>query len=403
MKWEIYYAPEDFVLNQYSCSRLPFVLSDDGVSHRQLNRFIRRKALVERRDIEITVTESVRRIVKYLNFLAAGADKLPYRRKRYEYYESTDSLIWSFRQSISSCCSAVTRNQYLSSVYTFLWFCEQDESDSYCKGVIGVTDSDRGIGKFPVSVEPSRKRNRQYTIPIMERVVGGTKTGGRVGDFEWDNAYIRAASGTSEECQRDFLMIRIIRKTGLRRIAVANLKLEEFLVEVSPSEQASGAKFVWIDKEKNSKSHNQRFSVDLFLEVQDYIKQVRPLLLKDGDKGNPFIFNGKKSGKPISRRQINNRLSIYGITPHSGRGIRLTELFIERLKQGYDERDATFLVAQEANHSLKSDGQTLRKHYLEAEMIFRGTNSSPLIKEEAEILKLKNRIRELESEGGDEA
>lgn len=398
MKWQMIALAEDFKLGEVACPKLPFVLGADGVPHYQLNRYIRYRALTERRNIASTITETVRQIVRYLNYLASGADQKLSRKQSYEYYESMDSLIRSFRDSLKGECETATTNHYLQSVYGFLWFSERDANDQLCKGVIGITDTDKSVGKYPVSVDPPRQRNSQYRIPLLEREVIGKRKRQRTKsiDAAWDDAYDTAAAGGSELDARDFLMIRIIRETGLRRIALRHLLVKEFEEELDDRELRAGEKYVYVETEKNSKGHFQKFSVDLFMDIADYVRQVRPALLVKGDSANPYLFNGQKQAKPITERQVNDRLAKHGLAPHQGRAIHLTELFLELLREGYQERDATNIVAQQANHSLSNDGSVLRKHYLEAQMILKGTNFISPGQYRAEVAKLKARIAELE-------
>ena len=390
---------EDFKLGEVACPKLPFVVRADGIPHYQLNRYIRYRALTERRNIASTITETVRHIVRYLNYLASGADKKPSRKHSYEYYESMDSLIRSFRDSLKGECETATTNHYLQSVYGFLWFSERDPNDQLCTGVIGITDTDKSVRKYPVSVDPPKQKNSQYKIPMLEREVIGKRRRQRTRaiDAAWDQAYDTAAAGGSELEARDFLMIRIFRETGLRRIALRHLLVKEFETELDDRELRAGGKYVYVETEKNAKAHFQKFTIDLFTEIADYVRQVRPSLLVTGDNANPYLFNGQKQGGPITDRQVNERLAKYGITPHQGRSIHLTEMFVELLSEGYLEKDARHIVAQQANHSLTNDGSTLRKHYLEAQMILKGTNLISPGQRRAEVAKLKARIAELES------
>lgn len=399
MNWQMIALGDDFKLGGVACPRLPFVLRADGLPHYQLNRYIRFRALTERKNIASTITETVRRIVRYLNYLASGAERKPSRKRSYEYYESMDSLIRSFRDSLKSECETATTNQYLQSVYGFLWFSERDENDQLCKGVIGITDVDKSVGKYPVSVDPPRQKNSQYKIPLLEREVAGKRKRQRTRaiDSAWDQAYDAAAAGEGELDVRDFLMIRIIRETGLRRIALRHLLVEEFQKELDDKELRVGEKYVYVETDKNAKGHFQKFTIDLFTDIADYIRQVRPLLLVKGDNANPYLFNGQKQGAPITARQVNERLAKHGISPHQGRSIHLTEMFVELLREGYGEKDALHIVAQQANHSLKNNGITLRKHYLKAQMILKGTDFISPGQYRAEVAKLKARIDELES------
>lgn len=399
MSWQIIALGEDFKLGGVTCPKLPFVLGADGLPHYQVNRYIRYRALTERLNIASTITETVRQIVRYLNYLASGAEQKLSRKRSYEYYESMDSLLRSFRDSLKGECETATTNQYLQSVYGFLWFCERDANDQLCKGVIGLTDTDKSVDKFPVSVDPPRQKNSRYKIPLLEREVVGKRKRQRTRaiDVAWDQAYDAAAAGESELDARDFLMIRIIRETGLRRIALRHLLVEEFQDELDDRELRAGEKYVYIETEKNAKEHFQKFTIDLFMDIADYVRQVRPSLLVKGDNANAYLFNGQKPGHPITARQINERLAKYGIAPHQARSIHLTEMFVELLREGYGEKDAYHIVAQHANHSLTNDGSTLRKHYLEAQMILKGTNFTSPGQYRAEVAKLKSKVSKLEA------
>ena len=66
------------------------------------------------------------------------------------------------------------------------------------------------------------------------------------------------------------------------------------------------------------------------------------------------------------RTSVNGIFTEYGISPHQGRMLSISEMAMGMIKQGLNEGDTLLLLAEHAGHSSRSDGSTIRKHYLDA-------------------------------------
>jgi len=384
MTYEVIFSSDQFLIDGATYPRLPFVMDKGGVPHEALNSYIRHLAIRKKRNIEQTITPNISKIVKYLNYLYDNKPPL-------EYFQSTERFIQRYVNTIKGVGDG-TLNMYYSSIYQFLWFCEKS---GFCNGVIGITDVDKGIGKFPVPVDPPKDKNAQYSIPIINSLA--IKQRDNIGSqYDWDKAYENSASKETPQGERDHLMIRIIREVSIRSIALRYLLVNAFKEELAEGELATDNKAVKIEVDKFGKGRFAMFNTDLYLAIQDYIKQMRPHLIGKY-KSNPYLFPGQNKDQPLAKRTIITILEGYGVKAHDGRAISLTEMFIELIKQGLDKNECLLLVSEQANHSLKYQGSTLEKHYLYAKMIFKGWKLKPTGQLVSEAIKLKKRVANLES------
>ena len=78
------------------------------------------------------------------------------------------------------------------------------------------------------------------------------------------------------------------------------------------------------------------------------------------------VFPSSKTGRALTRTSVIGIFKEYGINPQQGRMLSLSEMALSLLKQGLGEGDILLLLSEHAGHSEKSDGKTIRRHYLDA-------------------------------------
>ncbi|MET0106901.1 MAG: site-specific integrase [Sedimenticola sp.] len=402
MTYEVINLSYDFELDGKPIPKMPFVLdSTTGEPHKALNRYIR--AECKSNDVEKTVKPKIKRILEYVNFLAEGVSFGLSAKKKYEYHESTEALIEEYQKHLEKrSYTGDSGNNYIRSAYSFLWFCEHNASDRDCNNVIGITDADKGIGKYPVPVNTSSSKFQPYEIdPIYLFDTGGTSGKKKEqGDIrvDWDDAIEKAEAQGDEQGLRDSLIIRLARSVYLRRIAIANLKISEFEEPVSEKDKKVGEKYVFVDEDKFEKAHYSPISLMLYNDIRDYISYIRPEFLVKGDDANPYLFNGQKKGAHLSERQINNLLSKYGIKTHDGRRLGLTEAFIHYLDAGYSKEDCFKLVKELANHSENTSNKVLEESYLRARLIYEQNAYKPVSELQLKVERQQKEIDELKGE-----
>ena len=400
MTLEIISLHENFELGANNFAKMPFVLDrNTGQPDEAINRYIRKECL-KNKNIEKTVRRKVTNIVDYCNYLQQGIVIGFSDRKSYKYNESTEATITAYKNSLNDRLSSPkTKNKYIYDVFQFLWFCEHEESDTNCLGVIGITDVGKGIGKYPVPVHAPNNKKDSYKIDkihFFDETKSGSQKRGDIRE-DWDSALEKASDGDKPENIRDTLILRLIRSVNLRRIAVGNLPTSEFERELTDNEIQVGEKYIFIAKDKYDKAHWQPLTTDLYSDIRDYIGTVRPELLIKGDDNNPYLFNGKAKGKPLSERQIYGRLSQLGVEPHDGRRLGLTEAFMHYIASGLDRTECMHMVKQLANHSVKSDETLLMNSYLQAKLIVNKDDFTPVSELKFKIKQQEHRIRELEN------
>ena len=106
-------------------------------------------------------------------------------------------------------------------------------------------------------------------------------------------------------------------------------------------------------------------------QIRKFIKMFRKQLLPKAMKGvkpSPTdpVFPSTKTGVALNRTSVNGIFKEYGINPHLGRMLSLSEMAQSLFKQGLGEGDILLLLTEHAGHSEKSDGKTIRRHYLDA-------------------------------------
>ncbi|MFL7015456.1 hypothetical protein AB6D16_009170 [Vibrio cyclitrophicus] len=146
--------------------------------------------------------------------------------------------------------------------------------------------------------------------------------------------------------------------------------------------------------------------VDLHYEIKNFAESFRLELVpssaynKENYKESTKLFLSTKTGEHIKPGTINNILKPYGINPHDSRKVGLTEICMGLIEMDYSEQECLFILNEIAGHSIKSEGKTVKEHYLLAqEMLNESVPNSVTLKyqlgkAEREIEELKRRLAE---------
>ncbi len=292
---------------------------------------------------------------------------------------------------------ASSRNTEIKYIYHFYWHLEHKVGA--ISGVIGIPDGVRGLTYgLPVRKATARQKT-DFLVPILEKEISKpAKPDTKYTD--WEAAYIRASSKKCPLSARDALMIRVIIDTALRREELATLTTNLF---DDPPPIDSKYAFVKLNRSKFDESKGQRqapFPVELYRKIKQYKKTHRRKLKKEGVNDGKALFLSNR-GSPLGLTSVNYVLNKYGLRPHDGRKLSLTELFIERIELGMSRDLAIAEVAEIAGHSAKSRGTTLEEYYLEASRILEARQlKAKSIREEdtkeMQIQKLEAKIEELQ-------
>lgn len=150
-----------------------------------------------------------------------------------------------------------------------------------------------------------------------------------------------------------------------------------------------------LDRQKGTRT--VKFQKSIYNDLVRYIKRARKLLTRPGVRSNA-LFLSQKTGKQIQNTSVNKIFKKYGVRPHDGRSVGLTERFIQLILEGHAQQTCLEIVATEAGHSAKTKGDTLMQHYLKAEVFVtrsksKATNDSDALKAaQAKIEKLQQEI-----------
>ncbi|MAP20431.1 MAG: tyrosine-type recombinase/integrase [Pseudomonadota bacterium] len=282
-----------------------------------------------------------------------------------------------------------SRNGELKTIYKFYWFLEKRLG--VISGIIGFTDGERGLRyELPVRKPSGSRMRNEFLIPILEKTTSkGAKPKSSYDD--WLNAYKIASKDSSPLKQRDAIMIKVILDTALRREELHTLTVDLF--DSLPNQDDANV-FITLNKSKFESFKGKRvapFPSALYRKIKTYIKAHRKKLKKTCSKGEKALFLSGR-GRALGLSSINYILAGYGLRPHDGRKISLTDLFMERIKLGLTKEEAIMEVSEIAGHSFKSKGETLERCYLDAKAIL---NKQKTGTQESE---LQQRIHELELE-----
>ncbi|MEZ8305169.1 site-specific integrase [Vibrio splendidus] len=403
----------DFELDGKKLPRFPFVMDKYGNPHVIINRYLREHhAFKKKNDTELTTLPAARNIVSIFNQLdqtyisnikediraekeARSSNASSYmnhvRDSDYDFnlygnsfhktwLAASDALI-SLMLSNSEAISTnqnVSINRTMSEFIGFLWWAEQNH---YSHWLTGINDRKKhGDNEFAVALEPAKGSEHQYSNPHKLEAEGKGRKKGYGAKKRFDTAYSKLqikkdSSTTPKEMAlhyRNLLILRAIREGSLRNTEDISLALSEFQGE--PEYDESRKKVVIKlskTKGKGKKTRYVQIPALLDTQIRRFIKMFRKQLLpKSMRDAAPLptdpVFPSSKTGRALSRTSVNGIFKEYGINPHQGRMLSLSEMALSLLKQGLGEGDILLLLSEHAGHSIKSDGQTIRRHYLDA-------------------------------------
>lgn len=373
-----------------------YIDSYSGEPHRCLNSYLRYRYLDRKRSL-VTVGKNALHISAFLNHLYLQTncdDEFWIDAWRLVTTSKVQNFQNTLRQSIESIS---TRNQYISDIYDFYWFCEQR---GYIEGVIGISDIAISDKEYPLYVLPAPQgTSAEFKIPIRERE--SKRQRANIGTpADWDEALRITLSNESILSERDELILRMVRETNVRREEVVNLHISQFSADLRGEYMTFS-----LLKDKNNKRRSIKVNAELYRDVQDFIDCARNEFVS-GENDAGYIFTGQhRSGTGLHPNYVNQLLNKYGVKPHDGRSVSITERMLQLIDDGMDKTSIMMIVGQEAGHSLSSKGKTLEQHYVQAEVLAKGSKyetvgqlKKKLIEKDQEIEILKKRIEALESQ-----
>ncbi|EHH0749316.1 TPA: site-specific integrase [Vibrio vulnificus] len=403
----------DFELDGTKLPKFPFVMDKYGNPHVIINRFLREYHVFKKKnDSELTILPAARNIVSLFNqlnqtFISDNAKDVKSEKAvrndnasshmNHEQDLDSDFNLYgdSFHQTWLSVSDALlslmlsnsekispnqnsTINRKMSDFVSFLWWAEKNQ---YSHWLTGVNDrTEHGDNEFSVALEPTKSKHYQYSNPHQLKVEDKGRRKVYGAKKRIDEAYTKLqvkkdSAATPKEMAlhyRNLLILRLIREGSLRNTEDITLELSQF--QGDAEYDTSGNK-VWIKtsktKGKNKVSRDVEIPTMLDKQIRKFIKVFRKQLLPkemQGVKPSPSdpVFPSIKTGKALNRTSINGIFKEYGISPHLGRKLSLSEMVQSLHKQGLGEGDVLLLVSEHAGHSYKTNGSTLRRHYLDA-------------------------------------
>ena len=387
----------DFVLKDKALGRFPLIvnrLGEGDTYHLEAaSEYFMYRSFKKHTDTD-AIRDEASIICKFFNYLLAFDNSI---RKPCNWIACTIDMITNYQvtlQNGNEINSANRRNRYISTIYEFYWFCETNNS---IKGVIGFNDSTKrnaltyAIPVLKPDPKSKRKKKNAYYVDHLE----GTKTRQRA-DIEnpekWDEAANKAQVSRSKLSKRDEVMLRVVREGYLRREELVYLVIEQFARITHEKNVHVRLLKSKLDKQKGTRT--VKFHKDLYNELVRYVRRARKILTK-ANVNSKALFLSQKTGKRLTVGAVNKIFKKYGVRPHDGRAVGLTERFIELINLGHSKGTCLQLVAQEAGHSDKTEGSTLEKNYLIAEAFL--TDSKSKIKSD-ELNTAQSKIAELEQE-----
>jgi len=392
---------EDFECNGARLPKLRFVVDSEGVPNDEVNDFLLYLATVRHLNIESTIDEAALCITFILNLLLKKVET----NNGIKWNRVTSSILKKIANIISRDGTNKTPNPknstvnlYTSHFIQFLWWAEYEAG--LTNGLVGINDIGRNKQRYRVALDPPKKSGHKYSIPwlLPTRNDGG---GGRVkGDsVDWDRALDQVINHEEDSSNfkavakkhRDEIMLRLIRESSLRRIEVVHLDKSQF--EAVPQ---SGVRRMWITlkKTKYYETRDVGIFTGLWYDIQDYIQSSRKELIAGKSSKSEALLPSIKTGQYLRPRSINTVLADYGVRPHDGRGLGLTEYMIDLVEKNVPQDEAILIVSEMAGHSLKGEGKVFLRHYLRAKEVVARANMPPRSQLEAENVKLRRQLVE---------
>ena len=435
---EIILLDDDLRAENRKLGKMPFVIDSNGYPHQLINQYLSYEVLTMKLDIEKTVTPKARQIVRVYNELnsliytnpefksSASVHDDDYNKEVFHnlWQKSSESNLLMIQENMLQ--KADVKNSSINArMSAFCHFLFWAEVKGYCDGIIGINDLEARQGKagyrIPIRAASSKSKAR-FVIPWRLTDNGSPPLPmGMIGRH--NRAYIALMEkGETEKsvtiAMRDLLLLRIMRECGLRREEAATLDAAQFQ-QVTPVYTDVGDNIYCETSTTKGANKDKRkviCPVELFFEIQMFADTVRldlvPKKFKNktggyitGFKEPKKLFLSTETGDHIKPNTVNAILKPYGINPHSSRKTAFTEMCISLIEQGYSKKECLFIVGEIAGHSIKSEGKTVERHYLNAMEMRNGAipNTVELqyqlkkaeIKLKKQELKLENLEKEL--------
>jgi integrase len=399
--YELIYTTELFEYNGTPLPNLPFIIDMNGYPLTEFNKYIIYLAVDKRADQNSTIRNVAYNIRIMLNKIYKFE-----RKEGLKWDQVTTrviSLIVDDLQRNGSENKKVlkneTVNEYVSNFIGFLWWVEKVAG--LRSGLIGINDIGKSKIKYRIALEPGGKS--KYKIPFRLKRTGGN-TSVKGDSRAWNDALELAICNDADvndfkgiaKYHRDEILIRLLRETSLRRVEAINLCVNDFIMKPH-----LGDKIIFITL-TTTKIHSERdvgIKVDgLWQDIQEYIETSLKILVPGKINTNTPLIPSLKTGSFFKPNSVNELLKKYGIRPHDGRALGLTELFIELIDLEMDQNSALLLASQQAGHSLANNNKTLLKHYLRAKEIILSQDKAPISNLQLDNARLKQRLKEAVSE-----
>lgn len=403
----------EFELDGIKLPKFPFVMDKYGNPHVIINRFLRDHHVFQKKnDSELTILAAARNIVSSFNQLSqtfisstkvdVGVE-ISERTKitssfmnhdldldfEFDLYgddfhrtwlTASDSLIQLMLNNSEQTSPnlSTTHNRRMGDFICFLWWAEKNKYSHWLTGI-----NDRGIHgdkEFSVALGAKKNKYHEYSNPHQLVTEGSSRKKGNGVRKRFDDAYTKLYSKKDSSASpkkmaihyRNLLILRIIREGALRNTEDITLQLSQF--EGEPEYNTDGSR-VWIrttkTKGKGKPCRNVKIPTMLDQQIRKFIKIFRKQILPKKMQGikpssTDPVFPSQMTGKALMRTSVNGIFSDYGISPHQGRMLSISEMAMGMIKQGLNEGDILLLLAEHAGHSSRTDGSTIRKHYLDA-------------------------------------
>ena len=398
VRYKLIRTTKDFEYMGKSLPNFPFVLNDDGIPFDAVNDYFLYLAIDRNRNLATTIKGISNNILYVLNFFQNEKKPIKWNEVTSDDLKLLMNKLKKEGAGKKEILTNSTINGYLSAFCQFLWWAEK--TAGLCQGVIGIADISKSKLRFRVPLTASRGKDKEYKIPWLLKSVED-KSRIRGSKRDWDAALDKTINHDLDgsdfkavaKKHRDEIILRLIRENSLRRTEVVHLTVSQF--HENPCE---GERRIWIvlNKTKYYESREVGIFVDLYWDIKDYIESSRKELVR-GKKVSDALIPSIRTGQFFQLNSMNTLLNEYGVKPHDGRAIGLTERFIDLIEKGINQNEAVLIVSEEAGHSLKTGGATLIKHYLRAKEIVTMADVMPRSELEARNLRLEREIEQLKS------
>ncbi|MEO9275734.1 hypothetical protein ABFY09_12835 [Marinomonas sp. 5E14-1] len=387
-----------------SCSRsvwrFPLIVnlefSTEFRVHKEANEFLNYLAVTVNNDLtrKKYIVDASLSVCIWLNFIYYF-DNTEYSQR--SEWNVSSSVLMRFRvylQSIGNLSDSRVE-EYVMWAHRFYWYLDHIRFEGG-SGIIGVNKPEKKQ-MYPIYVHPG-KGTWPFLIPNTPSILKEAKPAKTFWD-DWCFAIETAAGSNNPIGTRDALMMELIQTFSIRREELITMEIDAFS-ERAPSSSEITEMQIQLSKSKNDRRKGTVGRIvngpkEVYIRVQKFIKTSRKLFIKSGVKDRA-VFLSKRSGKRFIGTSLSAELQRkYGVSPQDGRKVSATQLFINYLDQGLQEKTAMLLVAEHLGHSKKTEGKTLQASYLQA-MVIRDIRSSKNIKEQLDVISNENMELQIE-------